>query len=213
MSAQLITKLSKILPKILLIGDGSELSLQIANAYKEKKFRLIYYREKELLAQTSLREKFNQHTYYKIIYFFNILNNNQEIKTVKKILQNRREPILFITRFDTAVQQDLPRTHSWFKASLAQYQNINNLVELFPKASVLIAHDLILANDGWHPARDYFFSRANENELLSPGFGFSFISQVGFFAQIQPLLFSAFNDRANIFEILRRFHVTIIYLI
>lgn len=192
MSAQLITKLSKILPKILLIGDGSSLSLSIANAYKEKKFRLIYYREQDLLNQVDLREKFSKHTYYKIIYFFNLLNNSQEVKKIKQILKNRHEPILFITRFDTATQADLPRTHSWFKTTLAQYHNINSLVEAFPKASVLIAHDLILDN-GWHPARDYFFSRSAEGELLSPGFGFSFISQSSFFAQIQPLLFSAFS--------------------
>lgn len=192
MSAQLVTKLSKILPKILLIGDGSTLSLNIANAYKEKKFRLIYYREQDLRNRADLREKFNKHTYYKVIYFFNLLDNTQEVKKVKQILKNRREPILFITRFDTAIQADFPRTHSWFKASLTQYQNINNLVAAFPKASVLIAHDLILDN-GWHPARDYFFSRSSEGELLSPGLGFSFISQSSFFAQIQSLLFSAFS--------------------
>ena len=176
-----------------MIGDGSDLSLRVANCFREKNFKVVYYSSDKLFCDQALKEKFAKSTYYKIIYFFNLVGNKHSLSQAKRILAHRHEPTLILTRFDTPVEQDLPRTHQWFTDTITQYQNISDLAEKFPKSSILIAHDVILNDFAWHPAQSFFFSRRDEGQILSPGFGFSFVSQDNFINYIQPLLFSPFD--------------------
>jgi hypothetical protein len=200
MPEQFITQFTQVLPKVLIIGDDSSLSLEIAQLFRQRGFKVVYYHYGRLLNNPSLQQKFHKNHYYKIIYFFNIASNIQTPKIVTRLLKNRREPTLFITRFDTTTDLESPETKLWFKASLTQYQNLVALAELFPRASLLIAHDLILADSNFHPAAAYIFSRLPRGELVNPHLNFSFISQKNFLSQITNLLFSPYTGEKILFQ-------------
>jgi hypothetical protein len=199
MSKQLITEFTKVLPKILLIGDDSDLALKITAQLRENNFKVVYRSSTRLLSDEQAAASFAQNTYYKIIYLFNLKDNTQPLRVPSQILRWRHEPILIITRFDTTTNLDSPLTHQWFQNCLTQYNNITALAQRFPKASLLIARDLILTDSAFHPAASYFFSRLGAGEILSPGFAFSFISQNSFLEQARTLLFAPYTGEKMLF--------------
>ncbi|MBQ6449794.1 hypothetical protein IJJ08_02735 [bacterium] len=198
MSPYLVTEFPQALPQVLLLGDVPTALEQIATIFHERGFASQIYHWQSLTSAAA-RERLGQKNYYKIICLVELGGAQSDLSLIRSVLSGRREPILFITRFDSTVDVDNLQTRTWYQACRQQYQHIIALAEEFPRANLLIVRDLLVRDQAYHPGFEYIFRQLNSQVLTDPGINFFFISQTNFLQQITPQFFVPFTGEKYLF--------------
>lgn len=198
MAQYLVTEYTQAAPQVLLLGDTDVVYDDLVDILEKHGFNAQIYTFTQLRKST-VRERVRQNSYYKVICLFNLSGPNTTLEELEMILASRREPILFITRFDSTVDVDNLQTRPWYQACRQQYQQILALAQKYPRANQIIVRDLLLNKTPYHPSFSYIFRQSDAGLLTDPGINFFFISQKNFFSQIEAELFAPYAGEKILF--------------
>ncbi len=194
----MVTAYSQSQPTVLILGDTVSLSTALAHILGERGFAAQICRFADL-TKPSVRDHLLQDRYYKIICLRDLAGARTSARELDAILATRREPILFIARFDQTPDQDNDQTRRWYRACRSQYREILRLSEEYPKASLLVVRDLLLADDPYHPAFSYIFRDAGRGLLTDPGLDYHFVSEQSFLRQVESIIFAPYSGEKSLF--------------